>query len=282
MGHDVVAASLQARRQLGYVPEDAPLYTHMRVREFLGFMGRVRGLDGAGLQRAIDEVVRNGSRSRTCRRADRPALARLPAARRDRAGAARQAAAARARRADQRARPAPDHRDARADPRAVAGAGGPGHLAHPRRGRARRPSRRDPARRPAARGARARRRDGRARGRCSCSSPSPGGDEALPPAPREGARRALPVADRLDPDRRLPRADGLFVHAHAVQQQVRHPGPYLLPGGRPAAPGGAADHDALVRRGAQERHARAAAHRAGAREPRRAGESTSRSWRCWW
>ena len=56
MGHDVVAESLQARSQLGYVPEDAPLYTQMRVREFLGFMGRVRGLDGAGLQRALDEV----------------------------------------------------------------------------------------------------------------------------------------------------------------------------------------------------------------------------------
>ena len=57
MGHDVVTASLQAREQLGYVPEDAPLYTHMRVREFLAFMGRVRGLDGAALRRALDEVV---------------------------------------------------------------------------------------------------------------------------------------------------------------------------------------------------------------------------------
>ena len=57
MGHDVVAESLQARSQLGYVPEDAPLYTHMRVREFLQFMGRVRGLDGVGLRRAIDEVL---------------------------------------------------------------------------------------------------------------------------------------------------------------------------------------------------------------------------------
>jgi len=56
MGHDVVVESLQARSQLGYVPEDAPLYTHMRVGEFLAFMGRVRGLEGAALQRAIDEV----------------------------------------------------------------------------------------------------------------------------------------------------------------------------------------------------------------------------------
>jgi ABC-2 type transport system ATP-binding protein len=57
MGHDVVSASLQAREQVGYVPEDAPLYPHMRVREFLAFMGRVRGVDGATLRRAIDDVV---------------------------------------------------------------------------------------------------------------------------------------------------------------------------------------------------------------------------------
>jgi ABC-2 type transport system ATP-binding protein len=57
MGHDVVSASLQAREQVGYVPEDAPLYTHMRVRVFLAFMGTVRGVDGAALRRAIDEVV---------------------------------------------------------------------------------------------------------------------------------------------------------------------------------------------------------------------------------
>ncbi len=57
MGHDVVTASLQARSQTGYVPEDAPLYLHMRVHEFLRFMGRLRGLEGAALQRAIDGAV---------------------------------------------------------------------------------------------------------------------------------------------------------------------------------------------------------------------------------
>ncbi|MEJ7670493.1 MAG: ABC transporter ATP-binding protein [Casimicrobiaceae bacterium] len=57
MGHDVVGESLKARGQLGYVPEDVPLYSQMRVREFLQFMGRVRGLEGAALRRAIDEVL---------------------------------------------------------------------------------------------------------------------------------------------------------------------------------------------------------------------------------
>jgi ABC-2 type transport system ATP-binding protein len=56
-GYDVVRHGLEARSQLGYVPEDVPLYTHMRVNEFLELMGRIRGLDSARLPAAIDAVV---------------------------------------------------------------------------------------------------------------------------------------------------------------------------------------------------------------------------------
>ncbi len=59
-GYDVVSHGLEARGQLGYVPEDVPLYTHMRVREFLEFMGRVRGVResslGAAVERAIERL----------------------------------------------------------------------------------------------------------------------------------------------------------------------------------------------------------------------------------
>ena len=55
-GFDVIAQGLQARNRIGYVPEDVPLYTHMRVTEFLEFMGRLRGLDGAALAEAIESV----------------------------------------------------------------------------------------------------------------------------------------------------------------------------------------------------------------------------------
>src|SRR6266404_2960495 len=41
-GLDIVHNSLAAR--VGYVPEDVPLYEWMRVREFLVFMGRLKGL----------------------------------------------------------------------------------------------------------------------------------------------------------------------------------------------------------------------------------------------
>src|SRR5262245_47056112 len=52
-GFDIVSDGHAARACVGYVPEDAPLYGHMRVTEFLAFMGRLRGLSGVALRRAI-------------------------------------------------------------------------------------------------------------------------------------------------------------------------------------------------------------------------------------
>jgi ABC-2 type transport system ATP-binding protein len=48
-GFDLVREGRAARGRVGYVPEDAPLYRHMRVSEFLAFMGRLRGLAGERL-----------------------------------------------------------------------------------------------------------------------------------------------------------------------------------------------------------------------------------------
>jgi ABC-2 type transport system ATP-binding protein len=55
-GFDVVADGLAARRHVGYVPEEVPLYTHMRVDEFLVFMGRLKGLAGRSLRQEIAAV----------------------------------------------------------------------------------------------------------------------------------------------------------------------------------------------------------------------------------
>lgn len=38
---------VEVRRHIGYLPENAPLYTEMRVREYLNFAASVRGLSGA-------------------------------------------------------------------------------------------------------------------------------------------------------------------------------------------------------------------------------------------
>ena len=45
-GFDVVEAGLAARRCVGYVPEDVPLYSHMRVDEFLPLWAASKGLLG--------------------------------------------------------------------------------------------------------------------------------------------------------------------------------------------------------------------------------------------
>ena len=55
-GVDVIDAPLEARRQIGYVPEDTPLYDWMRVREFLDFMARIKGAP-LPVRRAVDDVV---------------------------------------------------------------------------------------------------------------------------------------------------------------------------------------------------------------------------------
>src|SRR3954469_533625 len=44
-GHDVFYESLKVRENIGYLPESTPLYTEMRVEEYLDFKGRLRGLD---------------------------------------------------------------------------------------------------------------------------------------------------------------------------------------------------------------------------------------------
>ena len=55
-GFDVVRDGHQARARVGYVPENAPLYGHMRVDEFLHFMGRLRGLRGPALRQGVESA----------------------------------------------------------------------------------------------------------------------------------------------------------------------------------------------------------------------------------
>jgi ABC-2 type transport system ATP-binding protein len=56
-GHDVISESLAVRRVISYVPEDAPLYDHMRVGEFLHFMASLRGLRGADAAGAVNAAA---------------------------------------------------------------------------------------------------------------------------------------------------------------------------------------------------------------------------------
>ena len=56
-GFDIFHQSEQVRRNLGYLPENVPLYTEMRVTEYLDFRGRLRKMDRAARRRRIDYVL---------------------------------------------------------------------------------------------------------------------------------------------------------------------------------------------------------------------------------
>jgi ABC-2 type transport system ATP-binding protein len=50
-------AGREAKRRLGYLPENNPLYTEMLVSEYLDFVGRLRELPAAERRSAVDEAV---------------------------------------------------------------------------------------------------------------------------------------------------------------------------------------------------------------------------------
>lgn len=56
-GFDVFTQSLEVRRRIGYLPENNPLYPEMRVREFLNFRGKLRGLSRPDREAAIKRVT---------------------------------------------------------------------------------------------------------------------------------------------------------------------------------------------------------------------------------
>src|SRR5215469_34176 len=56
-GYDVLTDSIRARRLMGYLPENAPLYGDMTVGGFLGFCAELAGLRGSEKRKAISRDV---------------------------------------------------------------------------------------------------------------------------------------------------------------------------------------------------------------------------------
>ncbi len=52
-GHDVAESPLEAKRLIGYLPENAAAYSEMTVRGFLGFAAELRGLRGEAKRKAL-------------------------------------------------------------------------------------------------------------------------------------------------------------------------------------------------------------------------------------
>jgi ABC-2 type transport system ATP-binding protein len=56
-GFDIFRQSIEARRKIGYMPENVPLYDDMRVREYLRFRAQLKGLGNGDTRRRVNEVI---------------------------------------------------------------------------------------------------------------------------------------------------------------------------------------------------------------------------------
>ena len=56
-GHDIYSEAIEAKRHIGYLPEQPPLYTDMTPFEYLSFVGRAKGLSKGELYDQIESVM---------------------------------------------------------------------------------------------------------------------------------------------------------------------------------------------------------------------------------
>src|ERR1700758_5230892 len=56
-GFDVLEQPLEVKKRIGYLPETPPLYPEMEVREYLTFVGKLKGMSGATLANRVSEVA---------------------------------------------------------------------------------------------------------------------------------------------------------------------------------------------------------------------------------
>ena len=68
-GHDILAESEAAKRCMGYLPEQPPLYLNETPWEYLTFVGGAKGLRGGALRSQIEDVM---ARTKITEMGDRP------------------------------------------------------------------------------------------------------------------------------------------------------------------------------------------------------------------
>ena len=56
-GFDVFSQSMEVRKRLGYLPENCPLYTEMRVMEYLRWTAAMKGFTGSDADRAVFDTL---------------------------------------------------------------------------------------------------------------------------------------------------------------------------------------------------------------------------------
>src|SRR5207245_11384859 len=58
-GYDVKESPIEAKRLIGYLPENAASYPDMTVQGFLNFVAELRGLQGDARKKAVRRVIRS-------------------------------------------------------------------------------------------------------------------------------------------------------------------------------------------------------------------------------
>ena len=56
-GSDILTQSIAARRKIGYLPENAPVYPDMTVSRYLDFCAQIRGFSGAAKTKRVNETI---------------------------------------------------------------------------------------------------------------------------------------------------------------------------------------------------------------------------------
>jgi len=56
-GFDTLEQPMEVKKRIGYLPESPPLYPEMDVREYLTFVGKLKGLPAKDVPRRVDEVM---------------------------------------------------------------------------------------------------------------------------------------------------------------------------------------------------------------------------------
>jgi ABC-2 type transport system ATP-binding protein len=56
-GFDVLEQPMEVKKRIGYLPESPPVYPEMEVREYLSFVGKLKGMSGANLAKRVSEVA---------------------------------------------------------------------------------------------------------------------------------------------------------------------------------------------------------------------------------
>ena len=56
-GHDITTNPVEAKKQIGYLPENAPAYDSMSVTDFLNFIAEIRGFSGSQKKDRVESTI---------------------------------------------------------------------------------------------------------------------------------------------------------------------------------------------------------------------------------